>query len=229
MGLEEEQAVPHTKTGHVIYVTDKCFSVEWLLENPFCSLAPWKWPTLLQDITQLSEDLVSMGWPMLSMSSTEENRHTQSISSPTRSWSQRLLHRPQQLQSRRPSECPLVKARLESDLGLDYSGLFPTKSQYSINPLQLMSCLSFLKHYCSGEGSTSNWHILNCYCSFGGVFTGWPLSSVSGSFSLELPISKTRLFCLRLRNGKTEYNQYWFRRSWFTHYIFLLLLCLTLV
>lgn len=28
MELEEEQAVPHTKTDHVIYVTDKCFSVE---------------------------------------------------------------------------------------------------------------------------------------------------------------------------------------------------------
>lgn len=28
MGLEEAQAVPLTKTGHVTYATDKCFSVE---------------------------------------------------------------------------------------------------------------------------------------------------------------------------------------------------------
>lgn len=28
MGLEEERAAPHTKTGPVTFVTDKCFSVE---------------------------------------------------------------------------------------------------------------------------------------------------------------------------------------------------------
>lgn len=54
---------------------DKCFSVEWPLGSPFCNSAPWKWPTLLQDIIRSLVDQVSMGWHMLSMSSTEENRY----------------------------------------------------------------------------------------------------------------------------------------------------------
>lgn len=146
MELAEAQAAPHTKIGPVIYVTDKCFSVEWPLENPFCSSAPWKWPMPLQDITPLLGDQVWMGWHMLSMSSTEENRHTQSISSHTRSWSRKLLHRRQQPQSRRPSECPLVKPDQSYTWDWITMDCFQ-QNQYSVNPWQpRISCLSFMKH-----------------------------------------------------------------------------------
>lgn len=147
MELEEEQAAPHTKIGHVIYVTDKCFSVEWPLESLFCNSAPWKWPMHLQDITQLSVDQVSMGWRMLNMSSTEGNRHIQNISSPTRSWSRKPLPRLQRQQSRRPSDCPWERPEwFKPATGLQWIAS-NKKNQYSLNPnSQEISCLSFIKH-----------------------------------------------------------------------------------
>lgn len=176
MGLEEAQAAPHTKIGHATYVIGKCFSVGWPLENPFCSSAPWKWLMPLQDITQWSGDQVWTGWHTPSMSSTEASRRTLSISSRTRSWSRKLPLRAPQPPSRRPSERPRGKATADLNLGLDYSGLLPTKSIFHKSQTARKK-LSLTKRCDSDEESMSDWPVLHCYCSlWGNVYRGslWP-------------------------------------------------------
>lgn len=96
-------------------------------------------------------------------------RHTQNILLRTRLWNQKLPHRQERQQSKRPSSYRAVKKDVTSIL--DWVGyVFRISVSYKILNLEI-SCMSFIKHCCLDEYDMSNSCILNCYCSFWGRFT----------------------------------------------------------
>lgn len=97
-------------------------------------------------------------------------RHTQNISLRTRLWNQKLPHRQQQQQSKRPSSYRAVKKEVTSISGWMDTCFRKSVSYKILNNLEI-SCMSFIKHCCLDEYDMSNSCILNCYCSFWGKFT----------------------------------------------------------
>lgn len=118
----------------------------------------------------LSAGQAWMDLRMLSMLSTEENRHTQNISSHTRLWNQKLPHRQQQQQNKRPSSFRAVKKDVTSILDWMDTCFRKSVSHKILNNLEI-SCMSSIKHCCLDEYGMSNSCILNCYCSSWGKFT----------------------------------------------------------